>query len=322
MARRNIDPDNLMAFQNAQNKVEIKFLGSLLWFTITEGRVALENIEDAIRGAEIDEKYLPHSRCKRDAFRLASKMGECRGIPFGKKRINLLVRDVKTTGNVLVRNLVREVVDAKNVRLKLIPVMRLELSEDGVLTASEIVNEILLEEKNAAENIQKEFDMSCVYFNSSTVRSIVQSILGTCAPVSVRPSGGVYFIPEKYTGVVDQLKTMIIVLNQACGGHNSIYSVPVVDAFEQRELIQDSLEEQVAKDGAELLEEVRVSIQNGDNITELKAKQYMIRAKKLGELVTVYEDALQYQATSARANLDLAQKGIVNLLVTQGQAVS
>ncbi len=322
MRQMDINTENLVAFEKVHSGVELAFLGSLLWFTIAEGRVALENIEDAIRGAGIDEKYLPHARNKRDAFRLASKMGECRGIPFGKKKVNLLVRDIKTAGNILVRNLVREVVDSRNIRLKLLPVMRLELTEDELLTSSDLVNELLPEERDAAERIREEFNLACVYYNSNTVRSIVQSILGTCAPVSVRPSGGVYFIPDKYSGTVEQLKTMIGVLNQSCDAHNSIYSVPVVDAFEQRELIQDSLEEQVTKEGSDLLEEVRNAIQNGDNITEFKAKQYMQRAKKLGELVVEYEDALQYQATSARANLDLAQKGIVNILVGAGQTVS
>lgn len=311
-----IETESLLAFED-ETGLDLDFLGSLLWFTIAEGRVALEDIENAIEEGGLEDKYIPSLRCKRDAFRLASKTGEARGIEFGKKRVNLLVRDVKTAGNTLVRNLVREIVDAKNVRLKLVPVVRLELTEEERLTTSDLIEDLLPEERASVERMQDEFALSCVYFNAYTVRAIVQAVLSTCSPVSVRPSGGVYFIPEKYKETVEGLKTFISVLNKS-SLHNSIFSVPVVNASEQRELIQESLEEQVTKEEIDLLAEVRRVVESGEKVTALKAKQYLQRAEKLSELVGEYEDILKYRATSARYNLDLAQKGIVKMLANAG----
>ncbi|MGB9661367.1 MAG: DUF6744 family protein [Moorellaceae bacterium] len=300
----------------------IKFLGQLLWFTITDLRVTLEQLKGAFRRTGIDESYLPKPINPRDAFRKASTMAEVKGYPLGEgKKLNLLVREVKQEKDLIIRQLVREVVDAKNVRLEYLPVAKLELSgEKGEhLEIRDMINgkNLYPIERKTLDNICVNYEREKENYNGQNVRDIIMRVLRNCNPVAVRPSGGVYFVPKQYRPTVDSLKELVRLLNthKVTTYNCEMWSVPVVDAEEQRAMVRQNLEEQVMAESKALLEELADLLKAEHiKIRTKTAQKYIEQVRTLAQMVREYEDLLDTKITTVKANLDLVKAQAMALL--------
>lgn len=312
--------DNLIAVNGA--KVEIKFLGHLLWFTITDLRVTLEQLQEAFRQVGLDEAYLPKPINPRDAFRKATSKAEVKAYPLEEgKRLNLLVREVKCDKDLLIRQVVREVVDAKNVRLEYLPIANLRLmgnQGEKVEVVPFIARDNLYPaERSVLGSIEADYEAEKVSYNGQNVRDLIMRVLRNCHPVAVRPSGGVYFIPEAYEATVESLKALVRLLNgyKITGYSCELWSVPVVDAEEQRAMVKQNLEEQVMAESKALLEEL-TGLLKAENvkIRTKTAQKYIEQVRALAAMVKEYEDLLDTKITTVRANLDLVKAQAMALL--------
>ena len=314
---KNINTENLIVLENKQFKTS--FLGRILWFTISEMKVSHEQLRAAFNNAGIDEKYLPKAISTRDAFRRATKVAEAKRIKLDNDRyLNLLVREVKCADDEMIRQLVREVVDSKNVRLEYTPVANMVLKNDKDFDAYRLpaVPELYQEERKALLDVGNEFDNCCRNYNGRHVRELVQNILSTCNPVAVRPSGGVYFTPESFSGTVEALSSMIAEISQygVSGEKSRMYSVPVIDAEEHRVMVTESLEEQVKNDSQSLVSEMAKMLKEGKTITQKNAEKYIARVKELRSKVQKYEDMLNTEVLSCQTTMDLAMEQAKKLL--------
>jgi hypothetical protein len=96
-----------------------------------------------------------------------------------------------------------------------------------------------------------------------------------------------------------------------------MYSIPVVDAVEQREMVQESLEDQVRSHSQALIKEMAEIIQKGRKVTAKTAAQYIDRVKGLQGMVKEYEDILEREIISSQANLEAAMQQALSLLSNQ-----
>jgi hypothetical protein len=308
---KNINTDNLLVLDNKE--FETSFLGRILWFTISDMKVTYGQLQQAFSSAGIDEKYLPKPISPRDAFRRATKIAEAKRITLNNEQyLNLLVREVKMSNDEIVRQLVREVVDSKNVRLEYLPVANMKLENDTNFITEPLVPEydMYIDETKALLKVENAFDMCKDNYNGRHVRELVQSILNGCDPVSVRPSGGVYFTPEKYAGTVQALSSMVQELSQysiTCE-RSRLWSIPVIDAQEHRVMVTESLEDQVKNDSQSLVAEMAKMLKEGRTVTQRTAEQYINKVKDLRKLVAKYEDMLSTEILSVQSSMDIAMQ--------------
>jgi hypothetical protein len=230
-----------------------------------------------------------------------------------------MIRDVRQNSDVITRQMVREIVDGDNVRLMYLPVATLTLSAaDETQITMAILEEPCQQELAALERIKAEFEIEANHYNGRTVRDIVQTILWACCdPVNVRPQGGgVYFIPEEHRDTMQALKAMTTALNgmDGTGFANSMWSIPVVDAEEQRKMLQASLEDQVKDESNRMITEIRKVISDGRKVTPHLAEQFTLRARRLSDLVRKYEDKLETEALTARSSQEMAMGQALALL--------
>lgn len=314
---KRVDTDNLLVLDDKQ--YEKNFLGRILWYTISELRVTYGQLETAFQNAGIDEKYLPKPISPRDAFRRATKIAEAKRIKLDSDRyLNLLVREVKMTNDEIVRQLVREVVDSKNVRLEYLPVVNMKLESDVKFTAEPIVDRSNLydNESLALLKVENEYDRCKDNYDGRQVRNLVQTILSKCDPVAVRPSGGVYFTPEKFADTVQALAVFVKELSEysVTSERSRLWSVPVIDAQEHRVMVEESLEDQVKNDSQSLVAEMAKMLKGGKTITQKTAEQYIQKVKDLKSLVAKYEDMLQTEIIGSQSAMDIAMEQARKLL--------
>ena len=311
--------ENLVAVENLTgNKVE--FMGELLWYSLTDSRITREQLTALFSEHGISSGYLPRPINNRDAFRRSTWVAEVKRHPLDEKNkqyLNLLVREVKMDEKELVRQLVREIVDSKNKRLSYKPIVSFKLTgEDGDIFEMDCLEELSEFERRQIDKVIREFDVNKRHYDSNHLRNIIKNILADCYPISVRPSGGVLFIPQEYHETVDAVKNFIRSLNDysITSFKSQAWTVPVVNLSEQREMVSISLEDQVESESEALIKEMKKALERRGNMRSKTVQGFVNRVKALQGLVKEYEEMLQFKALRASSAIDIAMQQAMALM--------
>lgn len=301
--------------EGSEEKFGREVMGHLIWYTICDVRVTREDLEATIKAAGLDAQHAPKPISARDAFRRASTRAEVKGQQLPNDRsLNILVREVKQDKDEIVRHLVREVVDSRNVRLEYDEAARLTLKGDG-LTVDPLAGWDT-EVSGVVAKIEADFAVDKDHYTGEHVRGVVSDILASTKPVAVRPSGGVYFARLAHEPTLRGLQAFVAAMDpyHTNGRRSRVYLVPVVDAVEQRQMVAESLEDQVAAEGKSLVHEMDRAIKGARKITPALAQQFIGRAKGLAGMVKEYETALETDITTAQATLDIVMQQAMQVL--------
>jgi hypothetical protein len=307
---------------------EVSLLGYLLWFSVSEVELSRDGLLGAMEDAGLDERFAPGEISARDAFRRATSSLQRSRVPydarsqtrlFGTERrhANLLVRDVRTTGASVVRQLVREVVDAVGATLEHRTVGQLELSASGEMRAFPLAPGLLEEEQEILHEAQAAFEEAKAHHDAGAIRRPIPRALSECSPVGLRASGGVYFVPRGHEPEVRAMERFVGELKDRLkekAKRTLIMAVELVDREEYRDAIAASLDEQVSREANALIKEMGEILRKHSKITRRRQEDLFGRVRALKGAVAEYEALLEREINDARANLELAQKEAVSLL--------
>ncbi|MGI9951256.1 DUF6744 family protein [Moorellaceae bacterium AZ2] len=280
------------------------FLGRLCWYTVHEHlSLTREELEELFEQSGVDKKYLPNPVKEVDVFRRATSRAEKSGIPLDNDRsMNILVREINHTRNGVARQIVVEVVDSKNVRLIYTPAVTLLFNRKaGCVDTIVHVGEAAAVE--AARRAEELYRALLGKYEGDHVRRMVSSILSSMRPTAVRPSGGVYFVPEKYREELFALERLVRLLG--C----EFFTIPVVDSVDTREMVKKKLEDQVLAAIAGLADALRQ-----DNLTRKQVAALMDETTKLIADVEEYETLLEKDLGDLRHRVGLLKMQAVELL--------
>lgn len=345
-----VDMENVVALGSgaqAAKKGDLAHLGSLLWYSIAEIHITREDLAEAVEEAGIDERFVPSRISLRDAFRRASSAAErafAKKVPVGdsstSRHANILLREVKDAGGSLVRQVVREEVDAQNVRLSYEPVAQIELS-GGAVDGDPISAELLVgvtrlsptllpQEEDVVRRVVEGAEFERTHYDARAVRRLVSNVLREAYPVPLKNSGGLYFVSRNHPEILRSVVRLVEELKQksengpvhpaargATGGTrrgSSVMSVPLVDKAEYREVLAENLDEQIEREARSLIHEMGRVIQGGKKITRRRQAEFVSRVNELKGAVTEYQELLETEISSARSNLDLAMQEAVALV--------
>jgi hypothetical protein len=307
---------------------EVSLLGYLFWFSVSEAKVGREDLIGAMADAGLDEGFAPGEISARDAFRRATGSLQRSRVPvdarsqsrlFGTERrhANLLVRDVRSNGKSVVRQLVREIVDAVGATLEHRAVGQFELSASGEMRAFPLAARLLEEEGEILGAALVAFERAKAHHDAGAVRRSIHRALAGCSPVGLRASGGVYFVPMAHEPELRVIERFVGELKDRLGEEAKrtlVMAVELVDREEYRDAIAASLDEQVDREANALIREMGEILRRRPKITRRRQEDLFGRVRALKGSVAEYEALLEREIADARANLQLAQEEAVSLL--------
>jgi hypothetical protein len=312
----------------ASAREEVSLLGYLFWFSVSEAEVGREQLLGAMMDAGLDEGFAPGEISARDAFRRSTASLQRSRVPidarsqsrlFGTERrhANLLVRDVRTTGKSVVRQLVREVVDAVGATLEHCAVGQFELSASGEMRTFPLAAGLLEEEGEILGTALSAFEGARTHHDAGAVRRTIGRALAGCSPVGLRASGGVYFVPMAHEPELRAIERFVGELKDRLKEEAKwtlVMAVELVDREEYRDAIAASLDEQVEREANALIREMGEILRKQSKITRRRQEDLFGRVRSLKGAVAEYEELLEREIADARANLELAQEEAVSLL--------
>lgn len=315
-------------------------------------------------GAEAKE-LMPKNLSDRGAFRKAVSRAEAasRRVPLNGPTgpyANVLVREVKAgapggggdvskAGEEIVRHVVREVVDSSQVQLSYAPVVEVELGppkpaqqadKDGTrkrppkvsvrkLSASHATAHqgLLAAEEGAVERLLEDYEFTRLHYDTDAVRRLLMASLtrGGCYPVSMRGSGGLYFVLRTKEETVRRTVALAGELaargvsrgshaSAHTGGYVQAVAIPFVDESEYRDVVAVSLEDQVKKESGELLEDIRAVLKGDLKLSGRRKQELVTRIRTLSKNVKEYEEVLKTEILGARSALELAGAAAMQMM--------
>lgn len=287
-------------------------LGSIVWSTVRDTAVKYDVVKARLQAVGLDKALPPSPPCDADVFRRTFQNGQRRqykrsgvpakpGDPVPTIVENLLVRDVKRTGERLVKRIVVEEVDADGERLSY------EESLEVVWTLqhpAEVAIRQVGRYNHRANQLAR--DLAGAYSNErgcldgNGVRRVIMNALGACNATCVREGGAVYFVTTAYDKELAALEELARNVPGA-----TVHSLPLVDDRKQRDMVRESFLAEVTTDVERQIVELVETLKAGEAISPRKFQGLQSRYNQLRSKVEEYQGLLQDNLDTSELRLDL-----------------
>lgn len=297
-----VDVSNLSvsAVNNSQSE---SLFGRLCWYTVHDREISINELKEHYNIVGLPAEFLPKPVRPIDAFRRATTELEATRIPCGNNYfLNILVREVKTDFKVVIRHIVKELLDSKNVRLQYSVTGEIVFERETnkiytrAFTDDTIIKDLLIK----AEELYNKYKES---YDGSHIRRLVRDILYRLNPVIVRPSGGVYFVPEKHAETLLKLKKLIQMIG------SEFFVIPLINDAETRDMILKKYIDQVTEQIIEIS-----TLMNKDDVTKAEMVTLFETSKKLLQQLDQYEGILQAELTDLKERANLLKLQLMQIL--------
>lgn len=314
------------------NLPEEAFLGSLIFFSISQADVNLDNARRDLSAAGLKTGTLRKNLRPIDAFKkstnsIKKKFNETRGV-----RSELMIRPVGEDGEQAYRHIVLERTEGlgasgKRRRLVYDKVGEIvftrgskdratgEYSGHGV-QARRMTDHLpfaLSEEEDQwlTEKLitfQDKYDHMLRYMDSHAVRTFVREYIYDLSGICVKESGGLYFVKQDH---IEELKKLADWVRSV---GSEFHIVPLLNVGEQKAMIMEAFEDETVEEVARLMGEVQKILAEGRNIEEKTFDAYALRAAELKGKVAEYNKMLDAKAGRASTELNLFSQQILTLV--------
>ena len=299
-------------------------LGNLVWFSVSDMEILRDDLVKLAANVGLPEQYVPAPIRPSDAFRRATS--EIGGILKAGEDMTevLMVREVLSAEDRIVRHVIKEVRDKKNVRLNYEQIGAIEFDRKWETMTTIAITD----EANSALNKAKVlYSRYHDYFVGDHIRKLIKTALSDCQAVGVRPAGAVYFTPAYYEPTIKAMNSLVKSLP---GSSVEMHYLPVVNADEQKQMLEEKLRghvlSQVSQIGSmlggnaevlavkktlkSLASEFAGALRDQKVVSKATANHAIHQLQGLKSQVAEYEGLLETNLGEVRATLDVLRKQV------------
>ncbi|MFS0815436.1 DUF6744 family protein [Lysinibacillus sp. 1P01SD] len=228
--------------ENEQNQ-----LGFIFWYSVGQQIISTENLRQKAMDAGIEEAFLPKEIRISDAFRRATKEAEYKITVSDNLYQNILIREVHTDKDAVVRNVVIETVDKSGKKLDYIPqagTIYLRRNDSDAVVGTVIGEDSRVKDNGSLyehinrtlREVRERFELYKTHHSAQQIRDLAVSILKSCNPIPLKKHGSIYFIPFDRRNELLSLIVFLESLDNANG-----YKVDVMNKADNRKMVSNSL---------------------------------------------------------------------------------
>ena len=299
-------------------------LGNLVWFSVSDMEILRDELVKIANNVGLPEKYVPAPIRPSDAFRRATS--EIGGVLKAGEEITevLMVREVLSAEDRVIRHLIKETRDKKNVKLNYEKIGEIEFERQwGTVTTTAITDEA----KPALKKAKVQYNKYRDYFVGDHIRKLIKTVLNECQAIGVRPAGAVYFTPASHEPTIKALNTLVKMLP---GSAVEMHYLPVVNADEQKQMLEEKLRghvlSQVSQIGSllggnsevlsvkktlkSLASEFAATLRDQKVVSKSTANSAINQLQVLKQQVTEYESLLESNLGEVRSTIDILRKQV------------
>jgi hypothetical protein len=145
-------------------------------------------------------------------------------------------------------------------------------------------------------------------FISRDLAHIIRSVLDWASCITVRPEGGVYFVPEDQLGYVDQLDELIDRLNRLKPGATAFFlGMGIQNTRRTRQSLAFAAQHDLLREITRLQEQIAETTAQIDKVRPETLRQRVLDVQNLSHRIAIYTDLLDDQQIAVGAQLAALQ---------------
>jgi hypothetical protein len=260
-------------------------VGDLLWWTLEDARISRSRLEAVWAAAALSPNFLPEPPTPEKALKTAVR--ECQ---VGQH--NHLIRLGKEDDAELVFAVLQEKRDG---------IGNVDLEQEAKITLDRAAPSQLRSDAPAHDLVRAISDSYDRLLNTHTpddVRRALVKTLSSCAGITLREHGGVYWVPAPYAETLRQLQRAVSNI-----GRSRLDLVPIHATPEAQQALGDAARSALEEDLSELREEIDGFLKAPPD----RAATLVRRLQMFDELrgkARLYQSILQVQVTDLEAKLN------------------
>jgi len=271
---------------------EHDFLGRLFWYTVGETLVPIDELTDFVIDNDITKELLPSEPKSKNAWRRATKELEKEyedeiDEEDDNKISYLTRREDKDTRHFVKETyypnkdkpeyevLIEWIYDNENDYVSWKPMV----DDDTRFREIAGIHSEMSKRKEIYENS----------FTEICIRRNIKKLLDVRGKISLKSSGGVYFIPEEHHELLKDIKKVLAKINEygKSSFRSELWQVPVVSNSEQRNMIEHGIRKETVSFANQKMKEIKDILKNNKEIT---MKRYQTLIKELKKVEKRKED--------------------------------
>lgn len=267
-------------------------LGHIVLYTVNDGEYRHNDVELWFDELNLNPAFLPEPNRPVDAYKKATAAADEfeYDLPDGNTA-QVLVRDVMSDSEMIIRHLIREVRDPRRKRLAYGKIgeavfYRPKVAGGKAQIGSErfrlnVDNAALLNDERRpldalVHRISQSYDRHCNAMDGMKMRAVIRDYVKSLNAVAVK--SGVYFVHVTRKDELERLRTFVDRLGNGC----TMQMIPLVDLKEQRSMVIEAFQTEAEKALTEVVQE----------IARVRATRATITADAYGKLKTRYDSVI------------------------------
>ena len=156
---------------------------------------------------------------------------------------------------------------------------------------------------NIIQDVKDQFKDQQDTITPMTIRAWIRKAFIQLAATTVRPSGGVYFVAERYSPDMHALDKIIENIPNA-----SFHALPLIDDKKQRGMLKQAFEDESVGEADSLIAEMREILTSGKKISVAKHADFVGRWKEMKGKIHTYSDILDDAMETTASRVEIIQK--------------
>lgn len=296
-------------------------IGQLVWFSVND-----VHVKQTVLAAELAAHglghYAPNMRAASDVFRTVTKDLQRTITHDDGTKSKVMIRDVTANRDQVVRRLVVEHVDGAGQRLsyrqtwellfeKLVGTVKVrpiqELGGD-VFTRNRYIDPDLTDD--FAPLVLDEFRRLSDSINADGVRSLIKRTLDGSHAVSVRPTGGVFFVPQAHVANVEAL----IKATRFIDGTQVIALTITAQDAGTNDMLASAVTDETLTDADDMIAEFGDALFAGKPVSKRRLNTMHEKFEHLRDRLTAYKDLVRDDLSTADAALLLLESQLLEAM--------
>lgn len=271
-----INKSNLVS-QFTEGSKTLDVCGFLCWWTVRNVEIVREQLIGLLKQCGIDERFARSHNYRAAFIRSLRELEE-----------NRIIRPVEENSGVMVYQFTAETqVDEGEVKLKYNPETLVTIDKN-VYRNTEDIAQAISGRDDIRQKLIELFEEKKDKYHSSDITRLIQRIFSERADiVSLRETGGVYYVPTEFEQVIQSVAGLVNQIGNSCF---EFFPLPDVEAC--RKAVANAVDSEMRVDLEKMEEEVKL-VENGDKeVTERWRTHKTKTLQKIAERIERYQEVL------------------------------